>query len=519
MVKLVLPTKKYENSYYELIDSAKKYYEYEQLGNARLKDNETFRDMLKRLSKRRRGININENDVASEVYFIINNEDIVGIVDLRQRLNKNYFTRLGHVTIFIKREERNKGYATEALKLVKKKYAQKYVTNILISCYTDNYAFKRVIEKNGGVLKSTYLDKIIYTPKEVSKYIINTRKDIVPVVAWFILQDNNIDFDKFKKYVDRLVKYNIKKIILIGGNVINYNNIIDMISYIKKYNIIVSMIGNEYLFSDYEISKKIVDVGLDNCSFFVDNFDNFDDIVKSYNNLKKMGINVFISYTLSDNNYSKFDKFIELIQENELNNLSFLFYNPFLKVRNRNEVRVKDLSSLCIYAFDKLKNTNMKFKFEMSIPLCSIKYDVLNEMIDKKCIFSCYYILNGRSIFFDSNFNVVSNFNGKLFDDNIKVNENNILEFWNSEYMNNFRSSLRKNPSLECENCKLCKYCSKGLLLKWLYKINSIDLFDNEFKAIRNDDMFLSSDFLKYDVGYNYYSSNDDIYYINWKNL
>ena len=519
MVKLVLPTKKYENSYYELIDSAKKNYEYEQLGNARLKENETFSDMLKRLSERRRGININENDVASEGYFIINNEEIVGIVDLRQRLNKNYFTRLGHVTIFIKREERNKGYATEALKLAKKKYAQKYVTDILISCYTDNYAFRRVIEKNGGVLKSTYLDKIIYTPKEVSKYIINTRKDIVPVVAWFILEDNYIDFDKFKKYVDRLVKYNIKKIILIGGNVKNYNNIIDMISYIKKYNITVSMIGNEYLFSDYEISKKIIDVGLDNCSFFVDNFDSFNDIVKSYNNLKKLGIKVFISYALSDNNYSKFDKFIELIQENELNNLSFQFYNPFLKIRNCNEVRVKDLSSLCMYAFNKLKNTNLKFKFEMSIPLCSINYDVLNEMIDSKCISTCYYISNGRSIFFDSNFNVVSNFNGELFDDNIKVNENNILEFWNSEYMNDFRSSLRKYPSLECKNCKLCKYCSKGLLLKWLYKMNNIDLFVNEFKAIRSDDMVLSSYFLKYDVSYNYYSSNDDIYYINWKNL
>ena len=164
MVKIVLPTKKYENSYYELIDSAKKNYEYEQLGNARLKDNETFLDMLKRLSERRKGININENDVASEVYFIINNDIIVGILDLRFRLNNNYFNRLGHITIFIKHEERNKGYATEALKLAKRKYSQKYFSNILVSCYTDYYAFKRVIEKNGGILKSTFLDKILTSP-------------------------------------------------------------------------------------------------------------------------------------------------------------------------------------------------------------------------------------------------------------------------------------------------------------------------------------------------------------------
>lgn len=521
MVKIVLPTKKYENSYYELIDSAKKNYEYEQLGNARLKDNETFLDMLKRLSERRKGININENDVASEVYFIINNDIIVGILDLRFRLNNNYFNRLGHITIFIKHEERNKGYATEALKLAKRKYSQKYFSNILVSCYTDNYAFKRVIEKNGGILKSTFLDKIIYTPKEVSKYIINIRKDVIPTIVWFILDNNNyIDFIKFKKYIDKLVKYNIKKIILVGSYFTNYDNIIDIISYIVKYDITVSLIGNENIFSNYEISKKIIDAGLDNCSFFINDFSNFNNVIKSYRNLKKLGIKVFLSYSLSDINYSKFDKFIELVQENKLDNLSFQFYNPFVKIMNCNEINIKDLSKLCEYAFDKMKNTNLNYMFEISIPLCSIKYDILNEMLEKKCTTSCYYISNGRSIFFDNNFNVISNLDCKLSEiNNIKINEDNVLEFWNSDNMCNFRKSLKEYPSLECKSCKLWKYCSGGLLLKWLFNRNGVNLIYDDFKAINTDDMIISSYFLKYDVGYNYYSNNDDIYYINRKNL
>lgn len=51
-LKLILPNKKYEKSYYELVKSSIKNGDISELGNA-YRENETFDQMLKRLRDRR----------------------------------------------------------------------------------------------------------------------------------------------------------------------------------------------------------------------------------------------------------------------------------------------------------------------------------------------------------------------------------------------------------------------------------------------------------------------------------
>lgn len=121
-MKLVIPTKKYMESYYELVNSSKKNKDHDELGNAALKTNESFEEMIKRLKDRKIGININKSDVAACVYWIIEHDNVVGTIDMRYRLNQDYFERFGHVAYYIKYEERNKKYASKALKLIIKKY-------------------------------------------------------------------------------------------------------------------------------------------------------------------------------------------------------------------------------------------------------------------------------------------------------------------------------------------------------------------------------------------------------------
>lgn len=125
----------------------KKFGDYKELGNALIKENETFLEMLKRLRDRRVGKNISKNDVPATVYWIIVNNEVVGTIDLRHELNKDYFERLGHVAYYIKPDERNKGYATKALSLALKKYYDNCAKKILITCYTNNIASSKVIEK------------------------------------------------------------------------------------------------------------------------------------------------------------------------------------------------------------------------------------------------------------------------------------------------------------------------------------------------------------------------------------
>ena len=155
-LKLILPNKKYEKSYYELVKSAIKNGDVSELGNA-YRENETFDQMLKRLRDRRKGKNISKKDVAATVYFIIKDEKVVGTIDARSYLNENYFADLGHIAYYINPDERRKGYATKALNLVLRKY--KNTNRILVACTKDNIASAKVIENNGGVLEKIYLSK------------------------------------------------------------------------------------------------------------------------------------------------------------------------------------------------------------------------------------------------------------------------------------------------------------------------------------------------------------------------
>ena len=54
-MKIVLPSEKYKNSYFDLLDSAKENNDYNELGNAALRNTETFNEMIIRLKNRRIG--------------------------------------------------------------------------------------------------------------------------------------------------------------------------------------------------------------------------------------------------------------------------------------------------------------------------------------------------------------------------------------------------------------------------------------------------------------------------------
>lgn len=209
-MKLILPNKKYERSFKELIVSAKNYGDYKELGNSLIREDETFEEMLRRLNYRRIGKRIAKRDVPSTVYWIVDNDRVVGTIDLRHKLNKDYFERLGHVAYYIRPEERNRGYATKALSLAIKKYYNKYTKKILITCFSDNNASSRVIEKNGGILEKKVIDEV--TKKEISRYIIEVRDDslIIPKTVWLTTNrtcNNKCNWCYASKCKDKLMNY------------------------------------------------------------------------------------------------------------------------------------------------------------------------------------------------------------------------------------------------------------------------------------------------------------------------
>lgn len=469
-LKLVLPSKKYENSYYSLIRSAQEDNSISELGNARCRDNESFDQMLKRLRNRRKGINLARRDVPATVYWMIVNDNIVGTIDLRHYLNEDYYKRLGHLAYYIKKEERNKGYATEALNKAKKIYQKHNVDQILVTCLKDNLYSSKVIKTNGGKLKNEVLDK--KSNQIIQRWIIKIfDKKVIPNVAWLTTNrtcNNNcvwcytgkyrvhsMDFNKAKQYIDSLSTLKIKKIILIGGEPTIYENILEIIKYISEKNIEVSIATNGRIFSNYEFAKNAVKNGLKNCNISIKGATEeeylkntrsygFIEMVKGYHNLKQLGINVSTSYVLCDKDYDKFDKFLESLQNNKLDNIVFQLYKPSVDVKDDyNAPTIKDLAEICKYVYYKIKETKLRFKFEMSIPLCSLDKDLLQSMIKDNCITTCCHISKGNGIIFDTNFDLLpcNHFVGH------PLNSNNIMSyeiesFWNSDVPVEFRKEL-----------------------------------------------------------------------------
>ena len=172
---LINPTSKYKDSYLELVTTAKKNGDISEMGNA-YKENETFEQMIKRLKDRSKGINISKSEVPSSMKWIIENKEVVGTIDLRHLLNKSYFERLGHVAYYIHTLKRNKGYASKALALAIKWYKKMPINKILITCYSDNNASKKVILKNGGKFEKSVKDKI--SNKTINRYLIDIKKKL-----------------------------------------------------------------------------------------------------------------------------------------------------------------------------------------------------------------------------------------------------------------------------------------------------------------------------------------------------
>lgn len=92
----------------------------------------------------------------SDTLFAINDEgQIVGIVNFRHSLT-DFYKDLGHIGYSVRPSQRRKGYATEILRKTLKIAKKQGLTEVYLVCKRDNYASKKTIIKNHGLLNRTF---------------------------------------------------------------------------------------------------------------------------------------------------------------------------------------------------------------------------------------------------------------------------------------------------------------------------------------------------------------------------
>ena len=87
------------------------------------------------------GIGLKETFVPHSTYWLVDDERIIGVSNLRHVLNQQLLIRGGHIGYGIRPSERKKGYATILLKFTLEKARQFGITKALLTCNKDNIGF------------------------------------------------------------------------------------------------------------------------------------------------------------------------------------------------------------------------------------------------------------------------------------------------------------------------------------------------------------------------------------------
>lgn len=177
MIKLILPEEKYWNSFQEGVEEFKKFpTPYDTNGIKSSLKFTNFADFKINSENDRLGIGLQDGYVKQTRLWLIENEKVVGVFDIRHSLTENLKKEGGNVAYYIMPSARKKGFATSGLKLCCK-YAKDVLglNEVLVTCNAQNIAsyktMKKVMIEFGGFEDTP----IIFADKEEKRVWINTK--------------------------------------------------------------------------------------------------------------------------------------------------------------------------------------------------------------------------------------------------------------------------------------------------------------------------------------------------------
>lgn len=158
-LKLIVPTMeysdqilKYKNEFIKNSDSLD--------GTAGLATAASIEDWLTALQDNSSEKTVRPGLVPASTFLGLRVKDnrIVGMIDIRRRLNEYLLEFGGNIGYSVRKSEREKGYAKEMLHLALEKCKELHLTKVLITCNKSNIASVKTIIANGGVLENEVPD-------------------------------------------------------------------------------------------------------------------------------------------------------------------------------------------------------------------------------------------------------------------------------------------------------------------------------------------------------------------------
>jgi len=125
-------------------------------GTAGLRDSATVEEWMANIEDNSREETVRPGLVPSSTYIVIRVSDsrVIGMVDIRHRLNEFLLRSGGHIGYSVRKSERNKGYAKQILSMALNECLELGIKDILVTCSKDNVASAKTILANGGILEN-----------------------------------------------------------------------------------------------------------------------------------------------------------------------------------------------------------------------------------------------------------------------------------------------------------------------------------------------------------------------------
>ena len=200
-LKLVFPTEEYKDQVEDFLQEHFDNNEFELHGDGEL---DTIKDFDKWLEKVRNDVKdtAEKHRVPATLFLAVRKSDnrMVGIIQIRHKLNEKLLKDCGHIGDGVRPSERQKGYATEMIKLALEECEKLGIRRVLMTCYKENIGSRKSIQNNGGILENEIIDE---DGKTIQRYWISLKKKFatsvtkyenVLEVAQSIKSINNEDF-------------------------------------------------------------------------------------------------------------------------------------------------------------------------------------------------------------------------------------------------------------------------------------------------------------------------------------
>lgn len=294
-----------------------------------------------------------------------------------------------------------------------------------------------------------------------------------------------MDLQYAKQIVNYLYTKKIQTITLIGGEPTIYPKLVELICYIKSMGITVRLATNGKRFKNKVFTQQIVSSKIDGINISIkgtteDEYlynthqTGLHEMIEGYHNLKSLSFEPSISYVITTKDTNKFDEFVEMLAKENMDNLVIQFEKPSLSTEHEGKtMNIRDMGNFTSYIYSVLEDSGFNYTIETSFPLCLIKKDILQSMLEKKRISTCCHVQKGNGIVFDVTGEVIpcNHFLGYPFEDkplNLQ-NEKAIEELLNSKIVQQFKNTVKRYPSTKCSKCNLWHICGGGCFTRWFY--------------------------------------------------